>query len=185
MPKRFSEEKWKQKEQELIEYAKKNPDVNSDKLSKSKYYSTFQTRFDNNMGLLRKAAELPETIPEIRQYVFEKSLELIHPNSLDHLFKADEIYSENFAEYQASFGRTSPEENYYKQEKKKIMLKVLNTLDPKEEKIIKMRFYYGMSLEGVAEEFGVTKERIRQIEAKALRRLRHLSRANILRELLD
>ena len=66
---------------------------------------------------------------------------------------------------------------------------VLRTLSPREEKIIRMRF--GMddgsehTLEEVGQSFDVTRERIRQIEAKALRKLRHPSRSGKLRSLLD
>ena len=66
---------------------------------------------------------------------------------------------------------------------------VLRTLTPREERIIKMRF--GMSdgsehtLEEVGQSFAVTRERIRQIEAKALRKLRHPLRSRKLRALLD
>ena len=67
--------------------------------------------------------------------------------------------------------------------------RVLRTLSPREEKIIKMRF--GLedgsehTLEEVGRSFAVTRERIRQIEAKALRKLRHPSRSGKLRLLLD
>jgi RNA polymerase primary sigma factor len=66
---------------------------------------------------------------------------------------------------------------------------VLNTLTPREERIIRMRF--GLedgterTLEEVGQTFGVTRERIRQIEAKALRKLRHPSRNGRLRAFLD
>jgi RNA polymerase primary sigma factor len=66
---------------------------------------------------------------------------------------------------------------------------VLRTLSPREEKIIRMRF--GLedgsehTLEEVGRSFDVTRERIRQIEAKALRKLRHPSRSGKLRLLLD
>ena len=57
---------------------------------------------------------------------------------------------------------------------------VLKTLTPREEKVIKMRFGVGdgseHTLEEVGQSFAVTRERIRQIEAKALRKLRHPSR---------
>jgi RNA polymerase primary sigma factor len=62
---------------------------------------------------------------------------------------------------------------------------VLGTLTPREEKVLKMRFGIGErsnhTLEEVGQNFEVTRERIRQIEAKALRKLRHPSRAKILR----
>jgi len=66
---------------------------------------------------------------------------------------------------------------------------VLKTLTPREEKIIKMRFGFEdgseHTLEQVGQTFAVTRERIRQIEAKALRKLRHHSRSNRLRGFLE
>ena len=67
--------------------------------------------------------------------------------------------------------------------------KVLATLTPREEKVLRMRFGIEMStdhtLEEVGKQFDVTRERIRQIEAKALRKLRHPSRSEQLRSFLD
>ena len=67
--------------------------------------------------------------------------------------------------------------------------KVLHTLTPREEKVIKMRFGVGdgseHTLEEVGQNFAVTRERIRQIEAKALRKLRHPSRSRRLRAFLE
>jgi len=64
-------------------------------------------------------------------------------------------------------------------------LEVLENLTPREEKVLRMRFGIGMNtdhtLEEVGKQFGVTRERIRQIEAKALRKLRHPSRAQKLK----
>ncbi|MCQ2584659.1 MAG: RNA polymerase sigma factor RpoD [Treponema sp.] len=64
--------------------------------------------------------------------------------------------------------------------------KVLNTLPPREQEVLKMRFGledgYSLTLEEVGLYFDVTRERIRQIEAKALRRLRHPRRANELKD---
>ena len=66
---------------------------------------------------------------------------------------------------------------------------VLKTLTPREEKVIKMRFGVGHDIEHTLEEvgrsFAVTRERIRQIEAKALRKLRHPSRSRKLRAFLE
>ncbi len=66
---------------------------------------------------------------------------------------------------------------------------VLKTLTPREEKVIKMRFGVGdgseHTLEEVGQNFAVTRERIRQIEAKALRKLRHPSRSRKLRAFLE
>ncbi len=67
--------------------------------------------------------------------------------------------------------------------------RVLSTLTPREEKVLRMRFGIGEksdhTLEEVGRDFSVTRERIRQIEAKALRKLRHPSRAKKLRSFVD
>jgi RNA polymerase primary sigma factor len=67
--------------------------------------------------------------------------------------------------------------------------RVLATLTPREERVLRMRFGIGMNtdhtLEEVGQQFSVTRERIRQIEAKALRKLKHPSRSRKLRSFLD
>jgi RNA polymerase primary sigma factor len=67
--------------------------------------------------------------------------------------------------------------------------RVLASLTPREERIVRMRFGLGMNsdhtLEEVGRQFSVTRERIRQIEAKALRKLKHPSRSKVLRSFLD
>jgi RNA polymerase primary sigma factor len=67
--------------------------------------------------------------------------------------------------------------------------KILTTLTPREEKVLRMRFGIGEksdhTLEEVGRDFSVTRERIRQIEAKALRKLRHPSRSRKLRSFLE
>jgi RNA polymerase primary sigma factor len=67
--------------------------------------------------------------------------------------------------------------------------KMLNTLSPKEERILRMRFGLGdetpHTLEEVGQIFGVSRERIRQIEAQALRKLKHPNRSNHLRSFLE
>ena len=72
---------------------------------------------------------------------------------------------------------------------KEQLIGVLDTLTPREEKVLRLR--YGLddgrprTLEEVGKEFNVTRERIRQIEAKALRKLRHPSRSKRLKDFLD
>ena len=72
---------------------------------------------------------------------------------------------------------------------KEQLLDVLDTLTPREEKVLKLRFGLddgrARTLEEVGKEFQVTRERIRQIEAKALRKLRHPSRSKKLRDFLE
>ena len=67
--------------------------------------------------------------------------------------------------------------------------RVLSTLTPREERVLRMRFGIGMNtdhtLEEVGQQFNVTRERIRQIEAKALRKLKHPSRSRKLRSFLE
>lgn len=67
--------------------------------------------------------------------------------------------------------------------------RILSTLTPREERVLRMRFGIGMhtdhTLEEVGQQFSVTRERIRQIEAKALRKLKHPSRSRKLRSFLD
>ena len=67
--------------------------------------------------------------------------------------------------------------------------RVLASLTPREERIVRMRFGLGLNndhtLEEVGKQFSVTRERIRQIEAKALRKLKHPSRSRVLRSFLD
>ena len=72
---------------------------------------------------------------------------------------------------------------------KEQLTEVLDTLTPREEKVLRLRFGlddgHQRTLEEVGREFNVTRERIRQIEAKALRKLRHPSRSKKLRDYLD
>src|SRR5206468_9824839 len=84
---------------------------------------------------------------------------------------------------------TSPYEAVINLNLREQTAEVLKTLSPREEKIIKMRF--GLqdgsehTLEEVGQHFAVTRERIRQIEAKALRKLRHPSRSRKLKAFLE
>ncbi len=72
---------------------------------------------------------------------------------------------------------------------KEQLVDVLSTLTPREEKVLKLRFGIEdgrtRTLEEVGKEFNVTRERIRQIEAKALRKLRHPSRSKKLKDFLN
>jgi RNA polymerase primary sigma factor len=83
----------------------------------------------------------------------------------------------------------SPSEAVIGTNLRELTQKVLKTLTPREEKVLKMRFGVGEgsehTLEEVGQSFAVTRERIRQIESKALRKLRHPSRSRKLRAFLE
>jgi RNA polymerase primary sigma factor len=80
-----------------------------------------------------------------------------------------------------------PDANVERKEVSLAISRVLQTLTPKEETVIRMRFGIGMRKEHTLEEVGrhlaVTRERIRQIEAKALKKLRHANRLKVLKVL--
>jgi RNA polymerase primary sigma factor len=84
---------------------------------------------------------------------------------------------------------TSPLEAVINRDLREKIHRMLNTLSPKEERILRMRFGLGdetpHTLEEVGQIFGVSRERIRQIEAQALRKLKHPSRSNHLRSFLE
>jgi RNA polymerase primary sigma factor len=66
---------------------------------------------------------------------------------------------------------------------------MLSGLTPREERVLRMRFGIGMNtdhtLEEVGQQYAVTRERIRQIEAKAIRKLKHPSRSRMLRSFMN
>jgi RNA polymerase sigma factor (sigma-70 family) len=82
----------------------------------------------------------------------------------------------------------SPEEEVFKKEMVDVVEEVLNTLTPRAKKVLCMRFGIGLThdytLEEVGTRFDVTRERIRQIEARALRHMKHPQRSEPLRELI-
>jgi RNA polymerase primary sigma factor len=109
-----------------------------------------------------------------------------HPVSLQSpIGREDDAYLEDFVEDK---GAVSPEDSLFTTDLREQTAKVLTTLSPREERIVRMRFGVGEdsehTLEEVGHTFSVTRERIRQIEAKALRKLRHPSRAVRLKPLL-
>ena len=82
-----------------------------------------------------------------------------------------------------------PEEAVMQLNLRETTTKILSTLTPREERVLRMRFGIGMSsdhtLEEVGQQFSVTRERIRQIEAKALRKLKHQIRSKKLKSFMD
>ncbi len=123
------------------------------------------------MGISEKQAK------EIQSYIVE-------PTSLDiQVGDDDDTTIGSFVE-DTHF--VNPESAYIKESNGDVVNAVLDTLSDREANILRLRFGIGgkkaMTLEEVGKEYGLTRERIRQIEAKALRKLRHPSRANILKE---
>ena len=123
------------------------------------------------MGISEKQAK------EIQSYIVE-------PTSLD-IQVGDDDYT-TIGSFIEDTHFVNPESAYIKESNGDIVNAVLDTLSDREANILRLRFGIGgkkaMTLEEVGKEYGLTRERIRQIEAKALRKLRHPSRANILKE---
>jgi len=130
---------------------------------------------------IAKAAELPvEKIREIYR-ISQDTTSLATPVGDDEdSFLGDFIPDET---------QPSPYEETSKELLRESIKKVLTTLDPREAEVLKLRFGLDgeppKTLEEVGKIFGVTRERIRQIEAKAIRKLRHPSRAKQLKDYLD
>lgn len=99
---------------------------------------------------------------------------------------SDDAFIKDFIESETDF---SPSEAVASSDLKKRVREMLKTLSPREEKVIKMRFGIDVAsehtLEEVGKDFSVTRERIRQIEVKALRKLRHPSRSKKLRAFFE
>jgi RNA polymerase sigma factor (sigma-70 family) len=75
-------------------------------------------------------------------------------------------------------------EELKRQNLKQVVTNVLSTLTPREERLLRLRFFYNKTLREIGLLFNVNSERVRQIEAKALRKLKHPSRSNILKDFL-
>lgn len=95
----------------------------------------------------------------------------------------------SLGDFIADEGALQPLDSAIHSNLKETCTKILSSLTPREERVLRMRFGIGMNtdhtLEEVGQQFNVTRERIRQIEAKALRKLKHPSRSRRLRSFLD
>jgi len=120
------------------------------------------------------AEEMEMPVDQVRQLIRSAR----HPISLEVPVGDDE--SSRLGDFIEDKGEASPAEVLMEMDLAQNTRKLLATLTPREEKVVRMRFGIGdgidRTLEQVGQEFHVTRERIRQIEAKALRKLRHPSR---------
>ncbi|OGC55982.1 RNA polymerase sigma factor RpoD [candidate division WWE3 bacterium RIFCSPHIGHO2_01_FULL_48_15] len=133
----------------------------------------------------------PEEIARSMQIPVEKAREIVKisqkPTSLET--PVGEEKDSRLKDFVPDEAVSAPTEDTSKELLKQQLLEVLGTLSPREQKVIELRF--GLrdgkprTLETVGREFGVTRERIRQIEAKAIRKLRHPTRAKLLKDYLE
>lgn len=133
----------------------------------------------------------PEEIAERMQLPLDKVRKVLkiakEPISLETPIGEEE--DSHLGDFIEDKGVMSPIEAVIKNNLSESTAKVLATLTPREEKVLRMRFGIGEksdhTLEEVGQDFEVTRERIRQIEAKALRKLRHPSRSKKLKSFVD
>lgn len=132
----------------------------------------------------------PKEIAEKLKISVEKVIGILkiskEPISLETPIGEEDSHLMDFIEDKAIL---SPLDSVVQDDMKEKIDRVLCSLPPKEEKIIRKRFGIGVdfphTLEEVGQEFDVTRERIRQIEVKAIRKLRHPSRSKWLREFIE
>jgi len=121
-------------------------------------------------------------------YDAKKIAHITAADSLDRCVGNDDDPDTCLGDYIPSQDDYTPEESFAKKERYRLLYEALDTLSPRECEILKLRF--GMAtggshtLEEVGQQYGITRERVRQIEAKALRKLRSPSRSKKLKDLL-
>jgi RNA polymerase primary sigma factor len=129
--------------------------------------------------LVRLTGVAPETLRNLRNLAYD-------PQSLDKPVGEDE--ETTLASFIPNEGAASPDAGVIEADLRRRMLETLRTLTPRERRILQLRFGLGdgtaRTLEDVSRDFGLTRERVRQIEAKALAKLRHPSRSRKLRAFL-
>ncbi|MEO1029134.1 MAG: RNA polymerase sigma factor RpoD [Pseudomonadota bacterium] len=133
----------------------------------------------------------PEELSEKLGLPLEKIRKVLkiakEPISLETPIGDDE--DSNLGDFIEDKGALLPVDSAIQSNLRETTTRVLASLTPREERVLRMRFGIGMNtdhtLEEVGQQFSVTRERIRQIEAKALRKLKHPSRSRKLRSFLD
>ena len=137
--------------------------------------------FAEEPGTYRKPAErIAEVLGVIPEVVFGED-----PRANERRQYAEEM----FGELNPSISPRTPEQELDKERLKNTVTRVLASLTPQTDRVMRMRFGVGMNtertLEEVGQQFSVTHERIREIEAKALRKLKHPDRSRKMRSFLD
>ena len=143
------------------------------------------TRIQREMVQILGRDPLPEEIAEKMGDITAKKVEEIQLMSFDTTSLETQIGDEGdttLGDFVEDKNAISPEQYAYREQLKESLRDVLSTLTEREENVIRMRFGLDngqpMTLEEVGQKFGVTRERIRQIEAKAIRKLKHPTRLN-------
>ena len=137
--------------------------------------------FEPDAGLLAEKMEIPEEKIRKIMKIAKEPISMETPIGDD-----DDSHLGDFIEDSAN---TAPIEAAMQASLRDVVKDILDSLTPREAKVLRMRFGIEMStdhtLEEVGKQFDVTRERIRQIEAKALRKLKHPSRSDKLRSFID
>ena len=137
--------------------------------------------FEPDASILAEKMEMPEDKIRKIMKIAKEPISMETPIGDD-----DDSHLGDFIEDQAN---TAPIEAAMQAGLREVVKEILDSLTPREAKVLRMRFGIEMStdhtLEEVGKQFDVTRERIRQIEAKAIRKLKHPSRSDKLRTYLD
>ncbi|TFY98531.1 RNA polymerase sigma factor RpoD [Ramlibacter rhizophilus] len=137
--------------------------------------------FEPDAGILAAKMEIPEDKIRKIMKIAKEPISMETPIGDD-----DDSHLGDFIE---DTGNTAPIEAAMQAGLRDVVKDILDSLTPREAKVLRMRFGIEMStdhtLEEVGKQFDVTRERIRQIEAKALRKLKHPSRSDKLRSFID
>jgi RNA polymerase primary sigma factor len=141
-----------------------------------------EQKLDREPGPGEIAKEMEITVEKVREIIKVSQ----RPTSLET--PIGEEKDSRLKDFVADEEVSAPTDDTSKELLKQQLLEVLGTLSPREQRVIELRF--GLrdgkprTLEAVGREFGVTRERIRQIEAKAIRKLRHPSRSKLIKDYL-
>ena len=150
----------------------------------NKAYSALEQRYERPPSAQELADLLEITIEEVKQSLENSGRHL----SMDAPLKDGDTSSSNMYDVLKSSESPSPERELMQESLQKEIERSLQTLTPREADVI--RLYFGLNkknaltLEEIGERFDLTRERVRQIKEKAIRRLKHTSRSKILKSYL-